>query len=372
MTIEATKIQNWRLKNPDFDKNMFRPQRYGAMDFFIRQSQSPNSLLNSQTRQTAFNSIGADVEIPVTNYDGTVTVSNVRSCTVPDNRNTTAIYTVVWATMQVGFTIVPTDYQNNNMTYNEDFGKCLDKMSKALANAIDTGCLTALGAHKTQVFKNSFFYPVVGNVVQVSWDLSQNILGHIGPMMRANDYQDQVHIVGNSGIDALIGDLSQKGMYNEINKQFEYNDKIFHFTNNLADEAGKVATFYAVTENQVDILTRVDREAKRGGRSESHVWDVVRLPYIDLPIGLHKYESVGDQSASAGEASADNKCAILEHWGFSLDVAYIVAYNSDPTTIANPIIKAEIEGTTIGAPYARPVRIVNDTNNPVYTEQVAP
>ena len=40
-------------------------------------------------------------------------------------------------------------------------------------------------------------------------------------------------------------------------------------------------------------------------------------------------------------------------------MAFVVAYNSDPTTIANPIIKAGVASPGSDTPLARPVYVVN-------------
>jgi hypothetical protein len=127
----------------------------------------------------------------------------------------------------------------------------------------------------------------------------------------------------------------------------------------LANESQKIATLYAVEEGNVGILTRVDREALRRARSNFHEWDVVRLPFIDLPVGSHYYTAVGDQSSIAGDATADLTCGIKEHYGFSVDVAFVVAYNSAPSTVANPIIKIAIDAPAKNEPYATPVYITN-------------
>ena len=66
------------------------------------------------------------------------------------------------------------------------------------------------------------------------------------------------------------------------------------------------------------------------------------MPYLGIPVGVHYYEAVGDQSAIASTASADMTCNIKEYYGFSVDVAFVVAYNSSLSTKANPIIKTEI------------------------------
>ena len=359
MSLVATRLQNWRIENPNLDRNMTRPAEYGALDFFIQQTNSANSIISPALRDRAFASIGNTVQVPVIAYDGDVTVSNVRSCVIADDENTSALYTVVWATYSVGFTMVPSLYMNNEITEEHDFLRKMEKVCRALANTLDAGAVAALEANKTQVFKTLLNYTEVGNVIEVPSQMATEILGDVNPIMRANDYPEQIHIIGNAGVDSLIRKLAQYGIYNEANKQMEYDNKIIHYTNNVADEAGKMGTFFAVADGNVGILTRVDREALRRTRENFHEWDVVYLPYIDLPIGSHYYTAVGDQSSMAGDATADLTCAVKQYFGFSVDVAYIVAYNSDAATVANPILKAEIASRVANQPLGMPVYVSN-------------
>lgn len=372
MSLITTRVQNWRVANPAFDKNMTRPQEYGALDFFVQQTNAANSMLSPDLRERALRSMGTTVQIPVINYDEDVTVSNVRSCVIADNENTSALYTVVFATYAIGFTMVPAMYMNNDISYNHDWTRKIEKITRALSNALDIGAIAALEANKTQVFKDLLYYTQVGNDVQVPWDLREVILSDSNTMMRANDYPGLLHVIGNAGFDSLIRKLAQHGLYNDQNKRMEYENKVIHFTNNIVNEAGKFGTAFIVEDGNVGMLTRVDREAIRRARANDHEWDVVRLPYIDLPVGSHYYTSVGDQSTIAGASTADLTCAVKEHFGFSVDVAYLVAYNSNPELIANPIMKVEIAQSDAANPVARPVTIVNGETNPVFTQAVTP
>lgn len=372
MSLIATRVQNWRIANPNFDRNMTRPQEYGALDFFIEQTNAQNSILSPELRNKALGSMGTTVQIPVINFDEDVTVSNVRSCVIADNENTSALYTVTFATFAVGFTMVPAAYTNNEISYNHDWTRKIEKITRALANALDVAAVAALEANKTQVFKDLLYYTQVGNEVQVPWDLRNEMLSDSNTIMRANDYPGLLHVIGNAGIDSMIRKLAQHGIYNDVNKRMEFENKVIHYTNNIVNEAGKFATAFVVEDGNVGVLTRVDREAARRAKANDHEWDVVRLPYIDLPVGSHYYTAVGDQSAIAGTATADLTCAVKEHFGFSVDVAFITAYNSNPAEIANPIIKLEVAQSTAANPVARPVTIVNGESNPVYTTAVTP
>ena len=364
MSLVATRLQNWRVENPELDRNMTRPCEYGALDFFIEQTNASNSIISQHLIDRAFESIGNTVQIPVLNYDGNVEVANVRSCVIADDENTSALYEVVWATYAVGFTMVPAAYMNNEITYEHDFRRKMEKVTRALANKLDVDAVAALEANKTQLFKDLLQYQQVANVIDVPTQMATEILGDINPMMRANCYPEMIHIVGNAGVDSLVRKLAQHGVYNDVNKRMEYDNKVLHYSNNVVNEEGKNGTFYAVADGNVGVLTRVDREALRRARANFHEWDVVRLPYIDLPVGSHYYTAVGDQSAIAGAATADLTCAIKEYFGFSVDVAFIVAYNSNPAATANPIIKAQIAKPAANTPIATPVYVTNAADFP--------
>ncbi|MBQ5358764.1 MAG: hypothetical protein IIU61_04910, partial [Alistipes sp.] len=241
-----------------------------------------------------------------------------------------------------------------------DFQRKMEKICRALATTLDTAAIAALEAAKTQVFKDTLQYQVSSNVINVPTQMASEILGDLNPIMRANAYPETIHLIGNAGVDSLIRKLAQHGVYNDVNKRMEYDNKILHYTTQLANASQKIGTLYAVADGNVGILTRVDREALRRASANFHEWDVVRLPFIDLPVGSHYYTAVGDQSGIAGDASADMVCNVKEYFGFSVDVAYIIAYNSAPETVANPIIKAQINAPAANTPFAaQPVYVTN-------------
>lgn len=359
MSLINTLVQNWRIKNPQLDKNMTRPQEYGALNFFIDQTEMVGGLLTPDLRQRAMNSIGTTIEIPVIDYDGNVTISNVRSCVIEDAENTSQLYTVVFATYAWGFTMTPSLYLKNDVSYEHDLFRKLEKGARAFATAMDKDAVAALEANKTQVFFDLLNYTEVGNVIDVPNTMETEILGDLNPIMRANEYPGLIHLIGNAGIDSLTRKLNQLGVYNEVNKRLEFSDKVYHYTNNVVNEDGYNGTAFAVEDGNVGILFRFDREASRRARSNiGHEWDVTRLPYTNVPFGTHYYETVGDMSTIAGASSADMTCVIKEHYGFSVDVAYVVAYNSDPETIPNPIIKFQIVKKDPNVPVAKPVQII--------------
>lgn len=366
MSLAATILQSIRVKNPDFDKNEHRLSQYGAFDFFVEQSER-SPLLTAEMKQKAMDSMGKTLQIPVIKYDGNVSVSNVRSCAIADNENTSALQGVTFATYSVGFTVVPAMYSNNEIDMANDVEKKLKKCARALGVALDNAAIAALEASKTQVMDDTLIYNFDGDVLTTPWESREDILGDIEPMMNANDFYGSVHIIGNTGVKSLLRKLAEHAEYNDVNRNLEWEGKYFHFTNRLVNDEGKYATFYAVEDGNVDLLYRYDREVARGGEGAGHTWEKFNMPYINIPVGLHYYEAVGDQSAIAGDATADLTCAVKQYYGFSVDVAFVVAYNSDLEETANPIAKVEING---GTTYAQPVKVVSTEDDPVYTSAV--
>jgi hypothetical protein len=126
---------------------------------------------------------------------------------------------------------------------------------------------------------------------------------------------------------------------------------------------------YGVQAGSLGILPRFERESLLNTVSRTgHEWGIDTLPMLNFPVGTYYYESVGDYSAIAGAATADLTRARKEHYGFAVDVAVLTPYNSDPTTIANPIVKATVADEAVSD--ALKVQITNETGNPVYTQEV--
>lgn len=342
MSLLATRMQNMRSTS-NLDKNEIRPSRYGALDVFMQQSADPAGILTPELRQKAEQSIGRTLETPVIDYDAGITIGNTRSVTIEDSENTSKMHTITFATYSFGFTIVPAMYMNNEISMQRDFEAKMNKYLYALAKKLDGVCISALGAAKTQVFKDSLQYDKTGNVLESAWDDRENIIGDINPIMAANDYFGQIHLVGNGGIESIIRKLAQEGLYNDKNKQLEYSDKVLHFTNEITNAEGKYGTAYAVTDGMLGLLFRFEREALLGTKAKTgHEWGIENLPMLNIPCGTYYYESVSDVSGIAGAATADLTRGLKQHYGFSVDVAVITPYNSDPTTNANPIIQLQV------------------------------
>lgn len=344
MSLIGTRMQNLRAK-ANLDKWELRPSRYGALDLFMQQTADPAGIITPELDEKAEKSIGSTLQVPVIDYDGTITIGSTRTVTIPDSENNSRMVTIVFATYSWGFTIVPAAYMNNEISIQADFERKFNKYLYKFGKTLDGAAVAALEANKTQVLNDTLgIYTFAGNVVTGDFAKREEIIGDINPMQASNDIYEPLHIVGNTGVESLVRKLAEKGLYNETNKQIQYADKVWHWSNEVANATERYATAFAVPQGTVGLLTRFERESILRSRSRTgHEWDIDTLPMLDMPVGTYYYESVGDFSGIAGAATADLKRAKKEHYGFAVDVAFVVAENSDAANNPGAILKLEVK-----------------------------
>lgn len=369
MSLVLTRIQNIRA-NSNFDKFEYRPSRYGALNAFMVQSKDPTGILTEELKQKARTSIGNTLETPVIDYDADITIGSTRTLTIADSENTSKMVQITFATYAWGFTIAPAMYMNNEIGIQKDFETKMMKYIYAFAKKLDEAALAALAANKTQVLKNSLLYNWSSNAINAKWTERENVFGDLEVMMGANDFYGQLHIVGDPGVESIMRKLQQRGLYNDVNKQNEFGTKIVHLTNNIAAAEDKYAQGYAVNAGSLGMLTRFERDCLLGTVSgDGHEWGIATLPLLNMPVGTYFYDSVGDYNTIAGAATADMVRTRKEHYGFAVDVAFLTAYNSAPSTLASPILAFNVSSED--AVYAKPVVVVNSEDNPVNTKEAS-
>lgn len=367
MSLVLTRIQNIRA-NSNLDKFEYRPSRYGALNAFMVQSEDPTGILTEELKQKARTSIGNTLETPVIDYDADITIGSTRTLTIADSENTSKMVQITFATYAWGFTIAPAMYMNNEIGIQKDFETKMMKYIYAFAKKLDEAALAQLAASKTQILKNKLLYDFSSNAVNAKWTERENVFGDLEVMMGANDFYGQLHIVGDPGVESIMRKLQQHGLYNDVNKQNEFGTKVVHLTNNIAAAGGKYAQGYAVNAGSLGMLTRFERDCLLGTVSgDGHEWGIATLPLLNMPVGTYFYDSVGDYNAIAGAATADMTRTRKEHYGFAVDVAFLTAYNSSPSTLASPILAFNVSSED--AVYAKPVVVMNTTDNPVNTKE---
>lgn len=369
MSLVLTRIQNIRA-NSNLDKFEYRPSRYGALNAFMVQSEDPTGILTEELKQKARTSIGNALETPVIDYDADITIDNTRTLTIADSENTSKMVQITFATYAWGFTIAPAMYMNNEIGIQKDFETKMMKYIYAFAKKLDEAALAVLAANKTRVLKNPLLYGWSANAINAKWTERENVFGDLEVMMGANDFYGQLHLVGDPGVESIMRKLQQHGLYNDVNKQNEFGTKIVHLTNNIAATKDKYAQGYAVNAGSLGMLTRFERDCLLGTVSgDGHEWGIATLPLLNMPVGTYFYDSVGDYNAIAEAATADMTRTRKEHYGFAVDVAFLTAYNSAPSTLASPILAFNVSSED--AVYAKPVVVMNTADNPVNTKEAS-
>lgn len=368
MSLVLTRIQNIRA-NSNLDKFEYRPSRYGALNAFMVQSEDPTGILTEELKQKARTSIGNTLETPVIDYDADITIGSTRTVTIADSENTSKMVQITFVTYSWGFTIAPAMYMNNEIGIQKDFETKMMKYVYAFAKKLDEAALATLAANKTRVLKNKLLYDWSSNAINAKWTERENVFGDLEVMMGANDFYGQLHIIGDPGVESIMRKLQQHGLYNDVNKQNEFGTKVVHLTNNIA-AGGKYAQGYAVSAGSLAMLTRFERDCLLGTVSgDGHEWGIATLPLLNMPVGTYFYDSVGDYKDIAGAATTDMTRTRKEHYGFAVDVAFLTAHNSSPTTLASPILAFNVSSED--AVYAKPVVVVNSEDNPVNTKPAA-
>lgn len=368
MSLVLTRIQNIRA-NSRLDKFEYRPSRYGALNAFLVQSEDPTGILTDELKAKARASIGSVLETPVIDYDGNITIGNTRSAVITDSENTSRMLQITFQTLSWGFTVAPALFMNNEISIQKDFETKMMKYIYKVASTLDGMALSALSAAKTKVVKNPLLYDFSTGIIAGKWNQRENMFGDLDVMMGANDFPGQLHIVGDAGVESIMRKLQQNGLYNAVNKQNEFGNKIVHLTNGITVDEDLFAQGYAVAEGSLGMLTRFERDCLLGTISgDGHEWGIATLPVLNMPVGTYFYDSVGDYSGLAGDATADMTRTRKEHYGFAFDVAFITAYNSDADNNASPIIGFTVDKEN--AVYAKPVVVVNSESNPVNTKAV--
>lgn len=404
MSLVLTRIQNV-LAQSNVDKYEYRASRYGALSAFMSQSNDPGGILTDDIKEKARTSTGKSLLTTVIDYDGGISISHDRPLVITDSENTSRHLQINFATYSFGFTIAPAMYMNNEIGIQRDFQTKLMKYVYKLAQVLDEAALAAIAAGKTTVINNSLLYDKTGNIINAKWTERENILGDLEVIMGANDFYAPLDIVGDAGIESVVKKLAQHGLYNDVNKANEYAGKTFHFTNNIAkgayatssaagaafvnastwkgqptnskqanDESYAAATAlpavtagsnlyargYAISRGSLGMLTRFERDCLLGTVSgDGHEWGIATLPLLGLPVGTYFYDSVGDYSSIGGAGTTDMVRTRKEHYGFAVDIAFVTAYNSDPTHNASPILSFNISSED--ASYAKPVFVVNQS-----------
>jgi hypothetical protein len=347
MSLIASLSREFRADAPQFDTDEFRATTTGALNLFHRQTKGVSSFISDDLKTKFGASFGNTVRIPVIN-NKSVSIRTTRPLIIPDDENTSALYTVTPVTFAYGFTMYPAQHYNNDIDYQRDFNAKYAAMIVAMSAAIEAAAEGAIDLAKTQVFNVvTGGHTVAGNVVSETGIASLKdsyILADLQPIMAGNDFPGlNLHILGNQGFRSVLNRLDTFGEFNEQNKTFMYQNNEFSFTNAISDATDKVATGYAIEPGQLGMVTRVEPDSEyRTNLPDGHQWGKVLVPGLELEFGTYMYREAVDASglnASTTGLTRTSKIAM----DFAIDIAFITKYNSNRATLPSGVLKFDIQ-----------------------------
>lgn len=352
--LTATRLQNFRAQSP-LDKWEVRASSYGFLDLFMTQTNSATGIITEDLSMKAINSSGVSLEVPVINNEG-FTVQNVtQPVTITGDPSTSAMYTVTFVNYYFGFRIFPAQHKNNEVSVQREFNRKMQGFIYQLMDSLDQAGAAAFEANKTQVLADDLGgrYSLTANVIVAPLAEEGAVLGDVNPIYRGNKFATgPVEIVGNPSFESHVRNkLIEKGEFNTENKTYQYADKTFHFSNNLANGAGHKATFFSVQPDSCGMVQQFSPDCLLGHSTHKHTWDIMTLPIANIPIGIYQYDdavnanTAADSGGSIDGAGSPMTATKMEAYGFHMAAALIVTYNSDPATIASPIQKFAIATT---------------------------
>lgn len=349
MSLILTRTQPLRAKySGEFDKNEYRRSRYGAFDAFVMDTNSSQSILSQEVKDYATNSFGNKVVMPVIDADD-VTISNVRSCTWAKSENTSKLVELTFATVSFGFRMYPSQHENNDVSYQQDFDKKLEKYLLKLAAHLDTLAISTLNANKNVVWGDDVtaIYPQVGDAMQVAAAGQDDFYNQLSAIFETMDFYGNVHVVANTLHQPIVRRYINQGAGNDTNLAFQFAGYEYHYSNRVAnrqvgDNPAK-STLFAYPEGTLAFLNRNDPDSKAGRTAgDGTQWSEVTLPIVNLVMGS-SYKSKCDNVATdlGGENVAGLTASMVEEFSFHTDICFVTAYNSNPATKSGPILKSE-------------------------------
>ena len=343
MSIAATRLDEYRLSydesNLDFWEH--RMSNYGAFETF--KSDATNLIPGLSTLIEERSAAVRTVSIPVIDRKTSWNAGATRTCSALTAENTSAYVTPSWTTLKVGFSMIPSQYANNHLSYQDDFQKKMQGMERYVLETLDTAGYTHPNTNRTAVnAADGNPYTVTANSMIVPAADNDTFLNELGAILDANDFPaDNVNVIHSPRFQALVREYSAQGTSNAENRQFRFGG--YNFASSVRVTISSSAyrdTLYAVPSGSLAFLSWIDPDARMGhSDSAGKQWSIQNLPMVGIDVGLLYQSACGDNSTATGTGM---EASLKESFHFSFDYSFNSAYNSATGTYAGPIFKADL------------------------------
>lgn len=331
-----------KIPNP-IERDEWRFTRYGLLTAVKEMTNSPNSIITTELKEKAKQSEGRDLKVPVFKI-GDVEVKSVRSCSIGDLENTTEMVTVNWVTLVADISMKKSEHHKNEVTYLEDLNRKLLRVDNAFAKAVEQLIYTKLDTEKSQVYNSPLVgtdYPVVANTLQVAPAQQEYFFNDLEAIMEGDDfYSMPFKVLGSTTLKPSVKHWGQQGQANDENLAYQFDGYDFRFSNHVVIGAGQKATGFAMSDGSVGLMTRINIDATMKNKAgDGTEWDTTFMDRFGYEVGVMYKSKCDDLSGQTGLEHLT--ASMVEQWQFSVDVAILTPYNSDPATLASVIKKFE-------------------------------
>lgn len=345
-TLVATRLQNARANVPAFNREEIRASEYGAMDAFMLDTASGQSIVNEELVAQAARTLGRTLQIPVLNGEN-ITIRTTRPITVPGTSATSALVNVTFATAAFSIHLYPAVHQNNEISMQRYFQSQLEDRLYALAANIEAACIAKLEAEKSQVLSNTLGgrFTFTGNTALAPNVDAPFFVGDIDKLMRGNKYPGPIRLIHNLELESVVDrEIREKRQFNSEDKTYQVGNKTLHNSNFLTNPSGSVATAYAVKAGSLGMLHQFETDALLattvGEKAAEFGTDV--LPILGLPCSTFNYEELADASGLGADAAHLTRTK-REVYDFVVMYALVTPYLSDKANDASPILKVALQ-----------------------------
>ena len=356
MSIILTKslplIRQWEKDR--LDVNEILMSQYGAWDMGIRHTKSPRSILSPANKKLAELSYGNVVKIPVFEAQG-VSITNTRSCTIPDMENTTALIQLAFTQISWGFSMWPDQYMTgtqpmNFIGYDSDYSmkvseinlQLMAQQDTAVRNAVDLACNTYWPANIA-----TSYYPVVANALQVTQAEKDDAFNQLAAIMNELDFYGKMDVLGSTKLTTITRRLNAQGKENATNESFQFMLGAFAFSssNRITSATGVSATGYCIREGSIALFnannpSSIAKRTVGAGEFPTYQWDTMYWPWLNMEVGTYLTNGCGSNN---GGFMTDTSTL---RTGFSWDTQWGILL-PPPNNLhgQTPIIKFEISAT---------------------------
>lgn len=328
-TYSATALQDaiYKAKQSEmFQSWETRKSNYGALDAAIAQRNLllPNSVIEDM-KKASTQATKVDVFVKEAAGAGTA-----RKCE-GTGAGATASQTLSWTTIVEEFAISYLDLAANRYSWEEMFQRRLQEKLKALYVRIDEYVVAQLEAAYTAGDGTNFVkFNDASQVPADDYDLQTSRaamwLNKAKSDMFANDANmDNLHMVGEGGLLAIVNSMANQGQYTETNLGYQFQNVGFSHTNRVINNTGRYATGYLFEKGMFTLLTWTNALHRKGEDIGTDVWTIFQDPRYGFDIELKVKKQCKDNSSILSGLNADYQ----EGFVLSVDICVPTAYTSD-------------------------------------------